>query len=717
MRRYIRFLAIILSVTLVIPAIELSTFNAAAETDGVLEYEIWDDVSQACVIGLTDSSYSGEIIIPRFYKGNKVVIINKHAFKNCTGITSVTIPDTIEYIAAQAFLGCSNLNNIVLPDTVFETAQESFYNTGYYNNSDNWKDGLLYIGKHLIASNGVSGERTVEPGTLTIGFGVFWNNKNINKVNLPNSLTYIGTYAFYGCTGLEKIIIPSSLRTIGSAAFCDCNTIKSLTIPKGVENIDDWAFAGCNALETVSISKSVSYISGTAFNGSGIKSITIDGQNQTYKIIGNCIVETKTKTLVEGFDFSEIPTDGSVTKIGSLAFSSTIKDFGYIIPEGIKEIGWGAFTACHFNNLLLPSSLSYIENGAFEDAYIENVYYSGTEAQREQINYETDGSNGNEPLITANWQFSMTPAFNYTVNGDTVTIDGISNSDFCGVLEIPAYIENKPVTAIKANAFQGNNRILGVVFPNTLTSIGDFSFMTCGNLRIVCFSESIKSIGRYAFSNCSSIRAIRIPDSVNSVGDGVFTSCSRLTDVTVGNGIAELSRVMFTSCSRLYHIELTSGLISIGDTAFSDCSSLRSIVIPENVKTVSASAFSNCSRLETVYLPKEILSIGASAFGTALKTVYYGGSITDRGSITVGNNNKPLNDAEWIYNYIEHIKGDINNDGSVNNKDLTRLFQYLSDWDVEVNVAALDVNGDSSINNKDLSRLFQYLSNWEVSVF
>ena len=63
------------------------------------------------------------------------------------------------------------------------------------------------------------------------------------------------------------------------------------------------------------------------------------------------------------------------------------------------------------------------------------------------------------------------------------------------------------------------------------------------------------------------------------------------------------------------------------------------------------------------------------------------------------------------------LAGDINNDNKVNNKDLTRLFQYLSDWDVEINRAALDVNGDNKVNNKDLTRLFQYLSDWDVMIF
>ena len=65
----------------------------------------------------------------------------------------------------------------------------------------------------------------------------------------------------------------------------------------------------------------------------------------------------------------------------------------------------------------------------------------------------------------------------------------------------------------------------------------------------------------------------------------------------------------------------------------------------------------------------------------------------------------------------DYIPGDINNDGVVNNKDFSRLFQYLSGWNVVINEAALDVNGDGSVNNKDATRLFQYVSGWNVNIY
>ena len=66
---------------------------------------------------------------------------------------------------------------------------------------------------------------------------------------------------------------------------------------------------------------------------------------------------------------------------------------------------------------------------------------------------------------------------------------------------------------------------------------------------------------------------------------------------------------------------------------------------------------------------------------------------------------------------ITCVPGDINGDQTFNNKDITRMFQYLAGWEVTVNEPALDTNGDGSVNNKDLTRLFQFSADWDVEIF
>ena len=73
----------------------------------------------------------------------------------------------------------------------------------------------------------------------------------------------------------------------------------------------------------------------------------------------------------------------------------------------------------------------------------------------------------------------------------------------------------------------------------------------------------------------------------------------------------------------------------------------------------------------------------------------------------------PVNGGVTVTDYI---KGDINGDGKVNNRDAARLMQHLAGWDVEYEKAALDVNGDGKVNNRDAARLLQYLAGWDVEI-
>ena len=65
----------------------------------------------------------------------------------------------------------------------------------------------------------------------------------------------------------------------------------------------------------------------------------------------------------------------------------------------------------------------------------------------------------------------------------------------------------------------------------------------------------------------------------------------------------------------------------------------------------------------------------------------------------------------------EGVPGDVNKDGTVNNKDISALFRYINGFDVDVDTIACDVTGDGKINNKDVTLLFKHVSGADVTIF
>ena len=138
---------------------------------------------------------------------NGVTGIDDFAFYGCIGLKSIIIPNSVTRIGNQAFYSCTNLTNITMPNSVTSIGADAFENTGYYNNKSNWENGVLYIGKYLVASN----ENTVP-----------------NRVTIKNGTVLVADWAFYGCYSLESIIIPSSVTSIGNDVFLYCESLNSI---------------------------------------------------------------------------------------------------------------------------------------------------------------------------------------------------------------------------------------------------------------------------------------------------------------------------------------------------------------------------------------------------------------------------------------------------------------------------------------------------------
>ncbi len=195
---------------------------------------------------------------------DSITSIGCYSFENCSGLTSIEIPDSVTSINFGAFYNCTELKDIILPDSAISISGEVFLGTACYYN--NWENGVLYIGKHLIkAVTSLGDTYTVKDGTLTIAASAFELCEELISITIPDSVKIIAAQAFYDCSSLTSIEIPDSVTDIGWWAFADCVSLTNVTIGSGVTSIGSYAFSSCINLVGVTIKNGVTSIGHDAF--------------------------------------------------------------------------------------------------------------------------------------------------------------------------------------------------------------------------------------------------------------------------------------------------------------------------------------------------------------------------------------------------------------------------------------------------------------------
>ena len=292
-------------------------------------------------------------------------------------------------------------------------------------------DGNAVIGG--IKSDGEPVKDLVIPGTFTV------DGKEVNVVKIKEK-------AFDQNNDLTSVRILDGVKFIGPSAFASCSELKEVRLPKSVENIDSSAFQFCRKLE----------------------SIIIEDGNPTYYTYRNCIIETKTKTLVIGCKGSEIPNTSQyfVTSIGDNAFygSGIIK---IDIPATVTQISINAFRECiYLTEFTFPETVTRIGE--------------------------------------------------YTFNG-------------CSALETVTFHDG--ITQIGQNAFANCTSLDNVILPSGIITVETNTFQNCTSLKNITLSEGLLSLNSLAFSGCTALTSITLPSTIQGIDTGAFTGCSALTEI------------------------------------------------------------------------------------------------------------------------------------------------------------------------------------------
>jgi len=214
------------------------------------------------------NSYSGDIVIPESVVYNEITYpvgsIEESAFYGCTGITSVTIPNSVTYISSTAFCGCTGLTSMTIPNGVKDISGSAFSKCTNLNaiivatDNDYYSSvkGVLFDKsktKIVIYPGGKQGGYTIPNSVTTIGKSAFDGCIGLTSVTIPHGVTKIEQSAFYSCTGLTSITIANSVTKIGDHAFCDCSGLTAVTIGNSVTSIGRYVFYNCTSLASVTV--------------------------------------------------------------------------------------------------------------------------------------------------------------------------------------------------------------------------------------------------------------------------------------------------------------------------------------------------------------------------------------------------------------------------------------------------------------------------------
>ena len=292
-------------------------------------------------------------------------VIGVYAFKDCSGLTSLTLPYSVTTICKDAFEGCSGLTSLTLPSSV---SSIDVYAFRYCNNL---KECNCLLDSDLETYLARTHDDWISIPVDEIKY--YHNGQELTKLEIPSGVDKIGSYSFYKGVNLTSLTLPSSVSSIDYFAFYGCSGLTSLTLPSSVTSVDYYAFYGCNNLKECNClldSDLETYLARTHDDWISIPVDEIkyyhNGQELTKLEIPSGVDKIGSCSFYKGVNLTSLTLPSSVTSIGSSAFKGCSGLTSLTLPSSVSSIGASAFYGCSsLTSLTLPSSVSSIGASAF----------------------------------------------------------------------------------------------------------------------------------------------------------------------------------------------------------------------------------------------------------------------------------------------------------------------------------------------------------------
>ena len=376
---------------------------------------------------------------------------------------------------------------------------------GCYENNSDWND---YKEIESIV---------IKEGITSISAHAFFDLYNAKSISIPSTVKTIG-HAAFSRTGLCQITIPDSVTSIGEGAFLGCSSLESVTLPKNITKIRKMTFDGCYSLKQVNIPKKVKTIGMRAFDGCyALKQINIPRKVKT--------IGVSAFTGCEGLE--QVNLEGKST---------------------LQEIGANAFSGCNIKKLLIPASVTKIDNAALGGA---------CKIQVDKNNKKYKSKNG----------------VLFSKNGKTLVCYPEHGKK--SVYKIP-----KGVKTIGSCAFADNKNLKKVIMPNSVTVVKREAFSGAEKLNMVGFSKNLKRIEEDAF--ICYLTSLKLPNSLVVIEKFAFNCDDIKGTIVVPKNVKEIGYHAFTNAHKVKKILVKSKKLKKVDKNMVFSTNKVTIILPKS---------------------------------------------------------------------------------------------------------------------------------------